>query len=151
MIATEADARAVFNCGRTCDGPDAPTSLCESGDWRFDACTWDVQMDPLGGSCIGQSGGINSQFLYSIGQTISNQILGTPETIEVLSGDYDEGTLSATIRCAPSSGGTGSGVINATWTGTRFTGTWTFNAGTGAISIIPTWTGTPGIARSLPR
>lgn len=144
MIDSADDAWAVLTCGRTCAGPETPASLCETGDLTFDACTWDVQMDPLGGSCVGLSGGLNSQFLHSAGQVILQQVLGDPEMIEVVSGNYDDTSLSATIACAPSSGGTGSGTINATWTGTRFMGTWSFNGGTGDIGIIPTWTGIPG-------
>jgi hypothetical protein len=135
MVDSIDEARAVLECGRECAGASDQMSLCERDDISLDACIWDARTDSiLGSSCPG--GGIDSQFLYTAWQGVLAQVWGSPMTVAVTGGAYDSSSLAASLTCAD---GTGSGSISATWTGTAFEGTWSFDDEMGTIRIEPQW------------
>ncbi len=135
MVADRSSAMAVLSCARSCTGPGDQMSTCQRGDITFDACSWNFTTPQVVGMECPNSG-VNSQFLYSNFRTIFGQTWGAPPSVRVDSGNIGGGMLGAQLSCV---GGGGSGSISATWSGTRFDGTWTFGPSSGPVVVTPNW------------
>jgi hypothetical protein len=134
-------AAGVLSCSRSCFGTSDDVSICRTTNLALDACVWSVSLSPgVGAECRPGISGVNSQNLYTAGPTVLDQIWGNPPVIEVTSGSITTSrTLSAQLTCAPGAPGTGTGSIEASWSGSRFDGSFSFESSTGSVTVSPGW------------
>lgn len=136
--ATLGEAEGVLDCARACFAHPDQSTLCGTGDIKFDACRWTWESGGIGGECDNLGSGVNMQFLFTTLRQVSDQTWGSPPEVHVTGGSLSSTSISIAASCATAV--SASGMLSGTWTGTQYDGTFSFGtAPNGTFTVRPDW------------